>query len=93
MRKTKLSEEEVLAAEKAADDRKRNRANGFSLMNDRDRGFRTFDNGITMLWPTERELIPGEARTYVPSESFVLVVDGRNYLFDTEDFRKTLRWA
>lgn len=93
MRNSKITAQEVEAAEIAADERRRSRNNGFSLMSVRDRGWTRLNNGVVMLWPTDREPMPGEAITSVPKGKFVLVINGKSHLFDADDFQKSLRWV
>lgn len=89
-RKTKLSYEEIEAAEKAADDRVRTRATGFQLMKERDSGFgHLLDHNhavrdVWMLW--------GEGGKFMLEIS---PYSGKklNIILDTEEFRKLLRWA
>lgn len=92
-RKANLTFEEIEKAELAADQRRENRAGGFSLMKDRDYGTRTLSNGVTMNWhvpkPTEGDYV----WRYIPADSFELVVDGKKILFNTEEFQRWLRWA
>lgn len=89
----KLSRDEILAIEKAKDERQRNRRKGFSMMTVRDKGWARLSNGTAMLWHSEAPLKPGEVRRNIPEGSFVLVMGGEERLFDAEEFRRWLRWA
>lgn len=92
-RQSKIKAEDALAAELAANDRKEKRKTGFDMMPIRDRGYKRLSNGVTILWPTDRELEDGETITRVPDGKFVLIVDGEYIPFDTDEFRQQLRWA
>lgn len=99
--------DEILAAEKASDDRKRSRMQGFNKMHERDQAVQVLSNGVTMLWHVPKHLneakdtidIDGkevEITTYppsIPEDSFALVMGGKKYLFDLEEFKTWLRWA
>lgn len=93
MRKSNISSKDALAAELAAAKRKETRATGFAKMHERDKGYHRLSNGVSILWPTTREPVELEALRQVPEGKFVLVVDGKDYLFDTDEFRQQLRWA
>ncbi len=107
MKKTKLTHEEILEAEKFQDNRKRTRAIGFQKMHERDQAVATLSNGAQMLWHVDKELnrqvgtmfINGktvEIVTYppnIPEDSFGLVIDGKTHIFNTEEFRRWLRWC
>lgn len=90
MKKAKLSSDEILTAEKAADDRKASRAKGFELMKTRDSGHGFLkDYGgeareVWMLWGYDGKF-KLDVRLY-GGKSVELI-------FDTEEFRKSLRWA
>lgn len=93
MSKQKASE--IEAIEMAADDRRRNRNDGFSMAAIRDRGWVHLENGFMMRWnaPTI-ELEEGEFQDNpIPKGYFLLNFQGKNQLFDAEEFRKWLRWA
>lgn len=90
MRKAPKSEQEQ--AEIAAAERKDQRKSGFELMHVRDRGWGTMSNGVTMLWHVDEEKRP-MVYDYVPDNHFALVVEGKKYLFDGEEFRRWLRWV
>ena len=100
MRKGKLASDEIYKAEKAKDDRQRSRAKGFGKMRERDAGYAQLSNGVIMEWP-----IPGDwsepsaegiqtwTGNQIPEGMFVLKVGDRAVMFDTEEFRGSLRWA
>lgn len=92
-RQSKIKAEDALAAELAANERREKRQTGFDMMPIRDRGYKRLSNGVTILWPTDRKPRDGEAITRVPDGNFVLIVDGKGILFDTDEFRQQLRWA
>lgn len=108
MRNTNLTADEIFAAEKAADDRRRSRNQGFAKMHERDQAVQLLSNGATMLWHVNQEdnkntssftredgtvvemvVYPPE----IPEDSFGLLLDGKKYIFNLEEFRKWLRWA
>lgn len=94
MRKTKLSMDEILAAEQAADNRKRSRKQGFDKMHERDQHWKRLSNDTVMLWyvhPDQREL--GLGYEYIPEDSFALIIDGKKHVYNTEEFRTWLRWS
>lgn len=97
MRRGKLTTDEIFTAEKAADDRRISRNNGYSLMKDRDMGAVTLSNGISMLWHVPKPDFPEEGiHVYpknIPEDSFILKVGSEEIMFDTEEFRRWLRWA
>lgn len=96
MRSAKLSVDEVQEAEQAAEDRKQSRKQGFAKMYERDSVMRRLSNGITMLWHVDPELVktpPGGVWPNIPEDKFMLIVDGKEHYFNTEEFRKWLRWA
>ena len=94
MRKAKADENEILAVEKAKDDRRRQRARGFKMMDVRDSGWNRFSNGTEILWyvPEERRE-EGVAYMQVPDGMFVLKIGNKTALFDAEEFRRSLRWV
>lgn len=93
--------DDILAAEKAVDDRITHRNRGYRLAKDeRDVGWRRLDNGVVVLWHVNKpeivDLDKGEVYLYpedIPEGSFVLKVDGKRVMFDAEEFRRALRWA
>jgi hypothetical protein len=94
MRKSKHSADEIEAAERAADDRKHSRGNGFDMMSVRDRGWGRLPNGTVMEWWVE----PGKRRdgiaySNVPQGMFLLHTEKQDIMFDADDFRKLLRWV
>jgi hypothetical protein len=105
MRRSKLTDADVLKAEQAKDDRKHSRLKGFAKMRERDAGRVRLSNGVFMLWPVPDDGATGEIEldrctvevtTYppsVPEGKFILELDGRKWLFDAEEFRRHLRWV
>jgi len=89
MRQSKLTADEIQAAEKAADERRRSRDNGFSLMSIRDRGWVRLETGQILEWHTDRPLYEGEARQHVPEGH--IMIDAQ--LFNVDEFQKFLRWS
>lgn len=55
MKTTKLSAEEIQAAEKAADDRRRSRSQGFVKRNERDAAVKVLSNGVIMHWHVHKD--------------------------------------
>lgn len=99
MRKGKLTSDEILAAEKAKDDRVQSRKQGFAKMKERDAGWARFSNGVIMRWHVPSswsEEIHG-VRTltgnHIPEGCFILKVGKQEEMFDAEEFRKSLRWV
>jgi hypothetical protein len=90
MRTDKLSAEEILKAEKVADDHKRGRAKGFEKMRERDANHGVLHEYIGkarevhMLWG-EPGMFALDVRLY-GDKSVVLV-------FDADEFRRLLRWV
>lgn len=89
MHSAKLTAEEILAAEKASEDRRRSRNQGFAKMHERDQAVQLLSNGATMLWHVNKEdnkVLGGftndagefiEVITYppeIPEDSFGLVL-------------------
>lgn len=108
MKTEKLTFEEIQAAELAADNRRQSRASGFAKMHERDQSVQLLSNGATMIWYVDKEANKREGwytnekgkevkvTTYppqIPEDSFGLKIDGKIYVFNTEEFRKNLRWA
>lgn len=93
MKRTQLTGEEILKAEQAADARRKHRAGGFRLMKDRDAGSHRLSNGVLMNWHTPKPEGENWIWRYIPEDSFELEVDGKRILFDTEEFKKWLRWT
>lgn len=102
MIKTRLSEQEV--AELDETKQKESRKGGFKLMSVRDMGYHKLSNGITIFWHhPKRESQPGKlpdgteiitiASPKVPVGKFGLKIDSKVVVFDTEEFRKFLRWC
>lgn len=93
MRKAKLTSDEILAAEKAADDKQQTRKTGFAKMSERDRGWVRLSNGVIMEWHVARPLVEFEARKNVPDGKVILRIDKEDMVFDAEELKKWLRWA
>lgn len=102
MRNTKITAEEIEATEVAAEARKQNRNQGFSMMSVRDQGYTKIRDlngrGVALLWPTAREALEGEAFRRIPEGAFVMEFRGEsgkmeNLVFDAEELKKWLRWA
>lgn len=111
MRKGDLTADEVLAIEKARDERTQKRNKAFGAMRERDRGYRILSNGVRMRWsaPDQKtylgeDMFIGEGKhrrpiryltvpNGIPDGYFALDIKGNTYLFDTEEFRRWLRWA
>lgn len=96
MRHTQLTQEEILAAEKAAEERKQSRKQGFTKMYERDSVMRRLSNGVTMLWHVDPELVKtpaGGVWPNIPEDKFMLLIDGKEHYFNTQEFKKWLRWA
>jgi len=97
-RNSKISSLDALKAEQEASKRKEIRATGFAKMHERDKGYERLSNGTVFAWHVdpkiqERYLKAGELKKNIPEDSFVLVVDGKEILFNTDEFRQSLRWA
>lgn len=89
----KLTAAEILKAEEAAEQRRQNRANGFSLMKDRDMGSHRLSNGVLMNWHVPKPKEGDYIWRHIPEDGFELEIDGKRILFNTEEFRRWLRWA
>jgi len=89
MRKAPKSEQEK--AEIEAAERKDRRKGGFGLMAIRDRGWGRMNNGTIMVWHVDNE--EAEAKHDVPDDHFLLIIDGKEKLFEAEEFRRWLRWV
>lgn len=70
-RHSKLTFEEIQAAEEASDNRRRSRAQGFQKMHERDKAVQLLSNDALMLWHVPRDLMKA-------TESFV-ASDGSIY--------------
>lgn len=108
MKTSKLTFEEIQAAEEASENRRRSRSQGFKKMHERDKAVQLLSNGAVMLWYVPKELNK-ESSWYtneegkqveivvypekIPEDSFGLLLDGKKYIFDLAEFRKYLRWA
>lgn len=96
MRQSKISSEEALVAELATDNRRITRAAGFAKMHERDRGYRLLSNGSMILWHVDKDAegrALGAVMPNLPSDSFKLIINGKEHLFNTDEFRQSLRWA
>lgn len=94
MRKSNLTADDIWAAEKAADDRKRTRKTGLDMIPIRDQGATRLSNGVLFGWSVpmdKRE--PGVAYPHVPEGHFVLEIDGKRHLFNADEFAKWTRWV
>ena len=88
--------DEMFEAEKAADDRKRSRKAGFDKMLERDSVMHRLSNGAVLLWsvdPKQVKLPAGGTWPNIPEDMFALVIDGKEHYFDTDEFKKWIRWA
>lgn len=95
-RTSKLTFDEIQAAEQASEDRRASRAQGFKKMYERDQVMKVLSNGVRMLWHVDPELVktpPGGVWPEIPEHQFMLVIDGKEHRFDLDEFRKWLRWA
>jgi hypothetical protein len=97
MRTSKLSIDEIVESEKAKDNRQRSRAKGFSKMHERDAGMVRLSNGVLMMWPVPEPEFPDKGIHVYPRRmeegTFVLKLGNKTYLFDADEFRKSLRWV
>lgn len=93
MRKSKLTPDEMQAAEIADDKRKYHRGMGFSLMDVRDRGWAELDNGARIEWPVDSPLEELTPRRVIPNGHFVISMGKESALFRGDDFQKFLRWV
>lgn len=108
MRKSKISASEMEERELTEYNRLHKRGRALNLARVRDRGWVRLKNNVVMLWPVDKELgktvstitlEDGEKLTvttyppYVPDGHFTLEIDGKRHMFDTDEFRKFLRWA
>ena len=91
MRKVTQSEQERKEIEAA--ERAEKRSHGFELMAVRDRGWFKLSNGVGIMWHSDEPLADWEARRYVPDGMFLLNFDGKEAIFDKEEFMRYLRWA
>lgn len=92
-RRTQLTGGEILEAEKAAEARKQQRGSGFRLMKDRDAGSHRLSNGVMMNWHTPKPEGDNWIWRYVPEDSFELEINGKRVLFNTDEFKRWIRWA
>ena len=80
-------------AEIEASERSDGRNGGLALGKVRDRGYYRMSNGVGIVWHSDRELQEGEARRIIPDGKFVLNIEGKEALFDKEEFMRWLRWV
>lgn len=94
MRRSKLKAEEIEQLDRAEDDRRRSRKNGYSLMEDRDRGGMRLSNGAIIEWhvPKERRT-DGVCYSGIESGNFILNIEGQKAVFSADEFRKWVRWV
>ncbi len=88
--------DEMFAAEKAADDRRKSRQTGFTKMLERDSVMHRLSDGTIMMWSVDPKMVktpPGGTWPNIPEDKFVLVIDGKEHYFNTDEFKKWLRWA
>ena len=88
--------DEMFAAEKAADDRRQSRKAGFDKMLERDSVMHRLSNGVMMLWSVDPKMVKGSGYAVhpnIPEDKFMLVIDGKEHYFDTDEFKTWLRWA
>lgn len=100
---SKLTQEEILEAEKASEDRKQSRKLGFEKMYERDQvmkhlsaASRINNADIRMLWHVDPELVKlpvGGLWPNIAEDKFMLKIDDKEYYFDLDEFRRWLRWA
>lgn len=108
MRQHTQTFDEIQEAEEAAENRRRSRNQGFKKMHERDKGVQLLSNNAVMIWHVPKELNKEEfyflddtGQTVeivvyppdVPSDSFGLILDGKRYIFNLDEFRRHLRWA
>lgn len=104
MRHSKLTAEEILKAEQAADDRRRSRAKGYKKMRERDAGGARLSNGVIIEWGRDNQVWETEtsdgkpitvvlAGSGIPEGMFRLTVGREVRLFNAEEFRRHLRWV
>lgn len=98
MRRAKLDADEIIAAEKAKDERQQSRKRGFSKMRERDASHARIRNlagqDVIMQWniPDENR-DEGVAYLNIPDGLFALKVGKETAVFDAEEFRRSLRWV
>lgn len=89
--------DDIAEAEKAKSERAYNRGRAFRIMELRDKGWaklKNYNGGeVVMLWHVPGDLEEGEVRTIIPPDRFLLRIDNITLAFDTEEFKKWLRWA
>jgi len=96
MRLDDLTVDEMLKAEKDAEDRKQSRKAGYEKMLERDAVMHTLSNGVVMLWSVDPKMVKlpsGGVWPNIPEDMFALVIDGKEHYFDVNEFKKWVRWA
>lgn len=102
MRKSKISAEEAQAVEIAAAETKENRKMGFNKMHERDAGAHQLRDytGRSVVIHWHVDVKPQEFAAYidVPEDKFLLEFKNKHgeterMVFDTDEFRQSLRWA
>lgn len=93
-----LTTDEILEAEKAKEARKNFRKGGLNGMKLRDQGSAKLSNGAMIMWPVQKPEFSDIGGPYVypraiQEGTFVLKIDGKEHVFDTEEFQRWLRWA
>ena len=94
MRRSNLTADDILKAEQAKEDRHQARKNGYSKMEERDRGYQRLSNGSSVRWhiePEWSEEVNGISTLEATVAPGVFEIDGKE--FDAEELRKWLRWA
>ncbi len=89
----RTSKQKAIELEQQEGVRAEHRKSGLSLMEIRDRGWARLTNGTTILWPVDRELDENEARRFVPEGHFIIDTGKEDFLFETDEVQKWIRWA
>lgn len=79
-------------ADMAEAERRERRNSGLDLMQARDRGGARLSNGVIMEWHVDNRQ-PYQPYRNLPPGYFVLTIDGKSALFDTEEFKEHFRWV
>ena len=87
-----------MKAEKAKDDRRISRNNGYSMMDQRDAPFARLHNfngsDVIMEWHVPKEQREeGLGYSGISSGMFSLKIGKELVMFDAEEFRRSLRWV
>lgn len=90
MRQTTLSAGEV--AEMDETKNREQRSSGFALMGSRDSGAVKLSNGILMNWHVSKPDTRYPYRRIEPG-TFILRINGKDHVFDADEFGKFLRWT